>query len=100
LIARTLDASAQSLMFVALTCGQLGSALALRVGRQRGEKAAVANPLLPASVALNAVLIALAVMWGPLRELLQTAPLSPSAYLVVLGAAVPPIVVARLIRKR
>ena len=45
-------------------------------------------------------LIGLAVMWGPLRELLHTVPLEPSSYLVVVAAAMPAILVARVIRRR
>ena len=61
----------QSCLFVTLTFDQLALALLLRPRwRQAG------NPALPAAVALNVGLVLAAVLWSPLRELLDTQALS------------------------
>jgi Ca2+-transporting ATPase len=82
---RYTDRPAQSLVFVTLTFAQLAAALLLR---PRGT-AVRANPMLPAAVALNVMLVILAVAWSPLRELLHTAPLTLTEFAVALLAAGP-----------
>jgi Ca2+-transporting ATPase len=84
----------QSAMFMTLAIAQLFVALALR---PRGVRWS-ANYLLPGSVLLNLALVALAVGWAPLRELLHVAPVAPRDVLVALAFAVVPAVVAALSR--
>ncbi|SDP38480.1 Ca2+-transporting ATPase [Nakamurella panacisegetis] len=82
--------SAQSTIFVALTFAQLGVAVALRPGRAIRH-----NPLLPASVGLNLLLVVLAVTWSPLLALFHTRPLTYGEWLLCVGAGVLAAVVGR-----
>jgi Ca2+-transporting ATPase len=84
-VARHGDRPWQSTIFVTLTFAQLAVALSLHGRWNRSHR----NPALLASVALNVVLVLLAVWWRPLRELLGTQPLRPLDLLPCLaGAAV------------
>jgi len=87
---RSTDRPWQSTVFVTLTLSQLGCAIALRSrsGRLRDRSQ------LLGSVALNTLLIWLAVAWHPLRELLATRPLSASDLALCLLAAALPVIVA------
>jgi Ca2+-transporting ATPase len=89
--ARPLDLSWQSTVFVTLTLGQLAAALTLRPpGTPWGV-----NRMLPGSVGVNLVLIAAAVTWSPLRELLHTDALRPEGFLLCAAAAAIPALVGR-----
>jgi Ca2+-transporting ATPase len=94
-VARALDWPWQSSVFVSLTLAQLGIALALRPPGTRWR----VNLMLPASVALNVVLIVLAVQWRPLQELLHTQPIGFVELLGCLVAAIVPASVALWQRK-
>ena len=74
--ARSMGQDWQTSMFLVLGAGQLGVALAVRA---RG--AARHNPFLAVAVLAAALLQVLAVTFPPLRELLNTSPLSPEMWL-------------------
>ena len=82
----------QSIVFLTLALSQLAAAIALR---PRGAGLGT-NRMLTGAVALNVVLAALAVTWGPLRELLHTRPLDLREFALCAACAVLPAVVARI----
>lgn len=84
----------QSAIFLTLGVAQLAVALALRPKGFRWT----ANPALAASVGLSAALMATAIGWAPLRELLHTRPLGPREVMLACAAAAIAAVVARLQR--
>jgi Ca2+-transporting ATPase len=92
LYARHVGYAWQSVVFVTLALSQLAVAIALR---PRGAGFGT-NRMLTAAVALNVALTALAVIWGPLRELLHTAPLGAQELAWCAAFAVLPATVARV----
>jgi Ca2+-transporting ATPase len=92
----------QSVLFAVLAAGQLTTALTMRSQRQPFWRIPVrANPMLLGAVVLSAALLLAALYLPPLQEMLRTAAPGPGDLLAVLiGAAVPGLVGAFLIRAR
>jgi Ca2+-transporting ATPase len=99
LVAERAGAPWQSIAFVVLGLAQLGLALAVRARRVPGEPA---NRGLLAAVGLSAVLQVAAVTWAPLRELLNTQPLTLTQLAACAAVAVIPgavLVITRRLRR-
>jgi len=86
-VAQAFGAPWRSVAFVVLGFAQLGVAVAVRARRVRGGDR---NPSLAAAIALSAILQVAAVTWAPLRELLRTAPLTPSQLGMCIAVALIP----------
>ena len=84
------DTHWQTSIFVTLTLAQLGVAMASRPFANSAQR----NPLLAGSVILNVGLVALAVWWSPLRELLHTTTLTGRDIAVCTAVAAPAWLVA------
>ncbi|MEU4689948.1 cation-transporting P-type ATPase [Actinoplanes sp. NPDC023714] len=85
----------QSVMFLVLGLAQLGVALAVRAAPAPGT---ARNTSLLAAVALCALLQVAGVLFGPLRALLGTEPLTATTMLACVGAATLPGLLLRLRR--
>ena len=87
---------AQTAVFLSLTLAQLGVGLALRPTWRAHHR----NPLLLWAVAVNVLLLALAVWWEPLRVLLHTTTLHADDVALCALTAVAATVVALVQRRR
>ncbi|MEU5912192.1 cation-transporting P-type ATPase [Micromonospora sp. NPDC047527] len=97
-VAAAQDLPWQSVVFVVLGLAQLGVALAVRAPRPAGTRRG--NPGLLVAVAVSALLQVGGVLFAPLRDLLDTEPLTPTVLLACAAVSALPGLVLRLTRRR
>jgi P-type Ca2+ transporter type 2C len=89
---------ARTATFIAITTAQLLAVFNARSDRGSGFRGATANPYLWGALALTVTLEALALSFGPLRDLLGLAVLPSKAWAMALSLATVPLVMTQTVR--